>query len=65
MLLPGNAKAGRGGAAARPLIETLIPLAERPRAHCPEPTSQLRMDLAFLHTLTRRLTWSTRSIRRG
>jgi sugar phosphate isomerase/epimerase len=54
MLLPGSA----GGAAweeaaelARPLIETLIPFAEQHRVRLAlEPTSQLRMDLAFLHS---------------
>jgi sugar phosphate isomerase/epimerase len=38
-------------ARARPLIEELLPLAERARVRLAlEPTSQLRMDLSFLHS---------------
>ena len=54
MLLPGNAVGWAwedAAARARPLIEALIPLAERARVRIAlEPTSQLRMDLAFLHS---------------
>src|SRR5262249_51490828 len=38
-------------ARARPLVESLLPAAEEARVRLAlEPTSQLRMDLAFLHT---------------
>jgi len=54
MVLPGGA--GRlsweeAAARCRPLLETLLPQAERTRVRVAlEPTSQLRMDIAFLHT---------------
>lgn len=54
MLLPGSATAfswEEAAARARPLIEALIPDAERAGVRIAiEPTSQLRMDLAFLHS---------------
>jgi len=54
MLLPGGGGAlswEEAAARARPLIEALVPLAEGARVRIAlEPTSQLRMDLAFLHT---------------
>jgi sugar phosphate isomerase/epimerase len=54
MLLPGNAVSWAwedAAARARPLIEALIPFAEAARVRIAlEPTSQLRMDLAFLHS---------------
>lgn len=54
MLLPGSAAGSSWEEAAdraRPLIEALIPLAEKNRVRLAlEPTSQLRMDLAFLHS---------------
>jgi sugar phosphate isomerase/epimerase len=54
MLLPGTAPAlawEEAAARARPLLEALVPAAERARVRLAiEPTSQLRMDLAFLHS---------------
>jgi len=54
MVLPGGAGRLSWEEAAercRPLLETLLPLAERTGVRIAlEPTSQLRMDLAFLHT---------------
>lgn len=53
MVLPGSAAGWsweETAERARPLIEALIPLAEQARIRVAlEPTSQLRMDLAFLH----------------
>src|SRR5262249_42012150 len=54
MVLPGGAGRLSWEEAAercRPLLETLLPEAERAGVRLAlEPTSQLRMDLAFLHT---------------
>jgi sugar phosphate isomerase/epimerase len=54
MVLPGNAVASsweEAAARARPLIEALVPFAEQAGVRIVlEPTSQLRMDLAFLHS---------------
>ena len=54
MLLPGSAAElswEEAAERARPLIEGLIPFAEKTRVRIAlEPTSQLRMDLAFLHS---------------
>jgi sugar phosphate isomerase/epimerase len=54
MLLPGSAAHcswEEAAARARPLIEALIPAAEQAQVRLAiEPTSQLRMDLAFLHS---------------
>jgi sugar phosphate isomerase/epimerase len=54
MVLPGNAAAWsweEAAARARPLLEALLPAAEQARVRLAlEPTSQLRMDLAFLHS---------------
>lgn len=54
MLLPGSATGWsweEAAARARPLIEALIPHAASAGVRLAlEPTSQLRMDLAFLHT---------------
>jgi sugar phosphate isomerase/epimerase len=54
MILPGHAIGWaweEAAARARPLIETLLPLAEQRGVRLAiEPTSQLRMDLAFLHS---------------
>ena len=54
MVLPGSAIGWAWEEAAlraRPLIEALVPLAEQRRVRIAlEPTSQLRMDLAFLHS---------------
>jgi sugar phosphate isomerase/epimerase len=53
-LLPGPAGARsweEAAARCRPLVESLLPVAEQARVRLAlEPTSQLRMDLAFLHT---------------
>ena len=54
LVLPGAAGAlswEEAAARARPLIEQLLPAAERLRVRLAlEPTSQLRVDLAFLHS---------------
>jgi len=54
MLLPGNAVGASWeecASRARPLIEALVPFAEQAGVRIAlEPTSQLRMDLAFLHS---------------
>jgi sugar phosphate isomerase/epimerase len=54
MVLPGSAIGWsweEAAARARPLIEALVPLAEQTHVRIAlEPTSQLRMDLAFLHS---------------
>src|SRR5262245_2546596 len=54
MLLPGGAPAlswEEAAGRARPLLEALLPDAEACRVRLAlEPTSQLRMDLAFLHS---------------
>lgn len=54
MVLPGSAPGWsweEAAARARPLIEALLPLAEQAHVRIAlEPTSQLRMDLAFLHS---------------
>ncbi len=54
MVLPGNNPElswEEAAAHARPLIEALLPAAERAGVRIAlEPTSQLRMDLAFLHS---------------
>jgi sugar phosphate isomerase/epimerase len=54
MVLPGNAPSWaweQAAARAQPLIEALIPHAENLGVRIAlEPTSQLRMDLAFLHS---------------
>ena len=54
MILPGHAIGWaweEAAARARPLIEALLPLAEQRGVRLAiEPTSQLRMDLAFLHS---------------
>jgi sugar phosphate isomerase/epimerase len=54
MVLPGSAVGWsweEAAARARPLIEALLPFAEQARVRIGlEPTSQLRMDLAFLHS---------------
>jgi sugar phosphate isomerase/epimerase len=55
MVLPGSAPAlswEEQAAVARPLLERLIPSAERVGVRLAiEPVSQLRVDLGFLHTL--------------
>jgi sugar phosphate isomerase/epimerase len=54
MVLPGSAVGWsweEAAARARPLLDALVPLAEQARVRIAlEPTSQLRMDLAFLHS---------------
>jgi sugar phosphate isomerase/epimerase len=54
MVLPGGAPGlawEEAAARARPLLESLVPFAEQARVRLAvEPTSQLRMDLGFLHS---------------
>jgi sugar phosphate isomerase/epimerase len=61
-VLPGGAGAlswEEAADRARPLVEALLPAAERARVRLAlEPTSQLRMDLAFLHTLDEALDYA-------
>jgi len=59
MLVPGNASAlawEEAAARARPLLDALVPFAEDARVRLAvEPTSQLRMDLAYLRSFAEAL----------
>ena len=69
MMVPGAAPAlswEEAAARVRPLLESLLPAAERAGVRLAiEPTSQLRMDIAFLHSFADALDSSTQSGRRG